>query len=95
VLPVTVPSHTPLMAEASRSFRQALGKAHLPAEAPSGVRLLSGIDGDTVFDVLAGADKLARQIQQTVDCGLPACSLAARPTLPRLLNSDRATRSLT
>ena len=37
VLPVTVPSHTPLMAEASRSFRQALGKAHLPAEAPSGV----------------------------------------------------------
>ena len=67
VLPVAVPSHTPLMAEASQSFRQALGKAHLSAEVPSGVRLLSGIDGDTVFDVRAGADKLARQIQQTVD----------------------------
>jgi [acyl-carrier-protein] S-malonyltransferase len=64
------------MAEASRSFRQALGKAHLPAEAPSGVRLLSGIDGDTVFDVLAGADKLARQIQQTVDWA--ACMQSCR-----------------
>src|SRR6202042_780515 len=32
VLPVAVPSHTPLLAEASHSFRQALGKAHLPAE---------------------------------------------------------------
>jgi [acyl-carrier-protein] S-malonyltransferase len=76
VLPVAVPSHTPLLAEASRSFRQALGKAHLPAEAPSDVRLLSGIDGDTVFDVLAGADKLARQIQQTVDWA--ACMQSCR-----------------
>jgi [acyl-carrier-protein] S-malonyltransferase len=67
MLPVVVPSHTPLLAEACHSFRQALGKAHLPAEVPSGVRLLSGIDGDTVFDVRAGADKLVRQIQQTVD----------------------------
>jgi [acyl-carrier-protein] S-malonyltransferase len=67
MLPVAVPSHTPLLAEASHSFRQALGKARLPAEVPPGVRLLSGIDGDTVFDVVAGADKLARQIQQTVD----------------------------
>jgi [acyl-carrier-protein] S-malonyltransferase len=67
VLPVAVPSHTPLLAEASHSFRQALDKAHLPAELPSDVRLLSGIDGDTVFDVRTGADKLARQIQQTVD----------------------------
>jgi [acyl-carrier-protein] S-malonyltransferase len=55
------------MAEASHSFRQALDKVHLPAEVPPGVRLLSGIDGGTVFDVSAGADKLARQIQQTVD----------------------------
>src|ERR1700722_6484763 len=30
VLPVAVPSHTPLLAEASASFRQALAKAHLP-----------------------------------------------------------------
>jgi [acyl-carrier-protein] S-malonyltransferase len=76
VLPVTVPSHTPLLAEASRSFRRALDRAHLPAEVPSGVRLLSGIDGDTVFDVRAGADKLARQIQQTVDWA--ACMQSCR-----------------
>jgi [acyl-carrier-protein] S-malonyltransferase len=67
ILPVTVPSHTPLMAKASDQFRQALAKAPLPAEMPAGVRLLSGIDGDTVFDVHSGVDKLARQIQQTVD----------------------------
>jgi [acyl-carrier-protein] S-malonyltransferase len=67
MLAVAVPSHTPLLANASDRFRQALTKAHLPAEMPSGVRLLSGIDGAAVFDVRAGADKLARQIQQTVD----------------------------
>ena len=76
VLPVAVASHTPLLAEASRSFRQALDRAHLPAEVPSGVRLLSGIDGDTVFDVRTGADKLARQIQQTVDWA--ACMQSCR-----------------
>jgi [acyl-carrier-protein] S-malonyltransferase len=76
VLPVAVPSHTPLLAEASRSFRQALDRARLPAEVPLGVRLLSGIDGDTVFDVRTGADKLARQIQQTVDWA--ACMQSCR-----------------
>ncbi len=67
MLPVAVPAHTPLLADASDRFRQALAKAHLAAEIPSDVRLLSGIDGATLFDVQAGADKLARQIQQTVD----------------------------
>jgi [acyl-carrier-protein] S-malonyltransferase len=67
MLPVAVSAHTPLLADASDRFRQALAKVHLAAEMPSGVRLLSGIDGATVFDVQAGADKLARQIQQTVD----------------------------
>jgi [acyl-carrier-protein] S-malonyltransferase len=76
VLPVAVPSHTPLLAEASRSFRQALDRARLPAQVPLGVRLLSGIDGDTVFDVRTGADKLARQIQQTVDWA--ACMQSCR-----------------
>jgi [acyl-carrier-protein] S-malonyltransferase len=76
VLPVAVPSHTPLLAVASDRFRQALANARLPAEVPSGVRLLSGIDGDTVFDVRAGADKLARQIQQTVDWA--ACMQSCR-----------------
>jgi [acyl-carrier-protein] S-malonyltransferase len=67
MLPVAVPSHTPLLAEATNEFRQALAKAQLPAGVPSDVRLLSGIDGDTVFDVHMGAEKLARQIEQTVD----------------------------
>jgi [acyl-carrier-protein] S-malonyltransferase len=67
MLQVAVPSHTPLLAEASEEFRQALFNAHLHEEVPPDVRLLSGIDGDTVFDVHMGADKLARQIQQTVD----------------------------
>jgi [acyl-carrier-protein] S-malonyltransferase len=66
-LPVAVPAHTPLLAAASDRFRQALAKACLPAEMPADVRLLSGIDGAAIFDVHAGADKLARQIKQTVD----------------------------
>ena len=67
MLPVAVPSHTPLLAEASEEFRQALFNAQLPMRVPSDVRLLSGIDGDTVFDVHTGVEKLARQIEQTVD----------------------------
>jgi [acyl-carrier-protein] S-malonyltransferase len=67
MLPVAVPAHTPLLAAASDRFRQALAKACLPAEMPADVRLLSGIDGAAIFDVHAGADKLARQIRQTVD----------------------------
>lgn len=67
MLPVAVPSHTSLLAEASEEFRQVLAKAQLPASVPSDIRLLSGIDGDTVFDVHMGAEKLARQIEQTVD----------------------------
>lgn len=67
MLPVAAPAHTPLLAAASDRFRQALARAHLPAKVPADVRLLSGIDGAAVFDVHAGADKLARQIKQTVD----------------------------
>ena len=67
ILPVAIASHTPLLANASDQFRQALTRAHLPAEMPVDVRLLSGIDGAAVFDVQAGAHKLARQIKQTVD----------------------------
>jgi [acyl-carrier-protein] S-malonyltransferase len=76
ILPVAVASHTPLLAGASDRFRQALSRAHLPAAVPAGVRLLSGIDGASVFDVRAGAEKLARQIQQTVDWA--ACMEACR-----------------
>jgi len=76
IVPVVVPSHTPLMAKASDQFRHALANAHLPAEMPEGIRLLSGIDGDAVFNVQAGADKLARQIQQTVEWA--ACMRSCR-----------------
>jgi [acyl-carrier-protein] S-malonyltransferase len=76
MLPVAVPSHTPLLAEASEEFRQALFKAHLPQQMPPDVRLLSGIDGDTVFDVHMGAEKLARQIEQTVNWA--ACMVSCR-----------------
>jgi [acyl-carrier-protein] S-malonyltransferase len=76
MLPVAVPAHTPLLAAARDRFRQALAKVRLPAEVPADIRLLSGIDGDAVFDVRAGADKLARQIQQTVDWA--ACMQSCR-----------------
>ena len=66
-LAVAVASHTPLLAAASDRFRQDLAGAQLAREIPRDVRLLSGIDGAAVFDVQAGADKLARQIGQTID----------------------------
>ncbi len=67
MLAVEVASHTPLLAAASDRFRQDLAGAHLAREVPPERRLLSGIDGAPVFDVKTGADKLARQIRQTVD----------------------------
>ena len=76
MLPVAVAAHTPLLAAASDTFRQAMTRAHLPAEMPVDVRLLSGIDGAAVFDMRAGADKLARQIKQTVDWA--ACMQSCR-----------------
>ncbi len=67
MIPVAVASHTPLLHQASERFRDALASAHVAGEVPSGVRLLSGIDGEAVFDVSAGLDKLALQIRHTVD----------------------------
>ncbi|WP_026440757.1 acyltransferase domain-containing protein [Acidocella facilis] len=67
LLPVAVASHTPLLATASRIFGEKLAAAPIRDGLPEGIRLLSGIDGAPVFDVAAGAAKLARQIQQTVD----------------------------
>ena len=67
MLPVAVASHTPLLAEASAAFRTCLAAAAVCSNLPQGIRLLSGIDGAAVFDVPGGEDKLARQIQQTVD----------------------------
>ena len=76
MLPVAVASHTPLLQRASERFRDALASAHAAGEVPSGVRLLSGIDGQAVFEVSAGLDKLALQIRQTIDWG--ACMETCR-----------------
>lgn len=62
---VGVASHTPLLRDAAEQFGaylQGLGAT----KAPDG-RLLSGIDGDAVYDVQDGLAKLARQIAQTIE----------------------------
>lgn len=72
---VNVASHTARLTAASTAFRKILDQA-LTARAPApGIRLLSGIDGSTVFDVRAGLDKLAAQISHTVQWAacLDAC----------------------
>jgi [acyl-carrier-protein] S-malonyltransferase len=75
-LPVAVPAHSPLLATAADSFATELETLTLLSEIPSGVRLLSGIDGATVFVPRAGIEKLARQIRQTVNWA--ACMASCR-----------------
>jgi [acyl-carrier-protein] S-malonyltransferase len=65
-LKVALPSHTPLLGKATERFRATLREAS-PRLPRAGYRLLSGIDGDTVQDMEAGVDKLARQISTTID----------------------------
>ena len=75
LLPVEVPSHTPLLAGAAQRFEAVLRKEPLASRA-LGDRLLSGIDGAPVFDLDDGLGKLARQIAQPVDWA--ACMEACR-----------------
>jgi [acyl-carrier-protein] S-malonyltransferase len=63
---VTVPSHTKLLAHAMEPFRAALLEA-APRWPSVMYRLLSGIDGATVYDLETGCDKLVRQICTPVD----------------------------
>ena len=58
---VTVPSHTRLMAAAVEPFSNAL-RERAPRLPHGSYRLLSGIDGSTVWDMETGCEKLARQI---------------------------------
>ena len=60
-LRVSIPSHTKLMVGAVEPFRAALREIAPKPLRPT-LRLLSGIDGDTVSDLEKGCDKLARQI---------------------------------
>ncbi|MBD8907977.1 acyltransferase domain-containing protein [Methylorubrum zatmanii] len=75
ILAVRTPSHTPLLREASQSFENALAEEQLQRPARAAPRLISGLDGDPVFDGRAGLVKLARQISQTIDWAacLEAC----------------------
>jgi [acyl-carrier-protein] S-malonyltransferase len=65
-LPVAVPSHIPLLREATEQFRAVL-RAASPRLPPAGYRLLSGIDGGTIHDIETGLNKLARRISTTID----------------------------
>ena len=58
---VTVPSHTGLMAAAVEPFGNAL-REMAPRLPHGGYRLLSGIDGNTVWDMETGGEKLARAL---------------------------------
>lgn len=66
VLQVAVPSHTPLLAEATPRLAQILREAS-PAKPPLRYRVLTGIDGNTIWDVPDAIEKLANQISHTVD----------------------------
>ena len=76
LLRVSVASHTPLLQQASQEFGRALRSQKLPDNMPSGIRLLSSIDGSPVFALSEGIEKLAQQIQQTVEWA--ACMEACR-----------------
>jgi [acyl-carrier-protein] S-malonyltransferase len=80
-LPVAVPSHTPLLRQATEQFRAVLREASPPLPS-AGYRLLSGIDGDTIYDMETGIDKLARQISTTIDWAacLESCRSAGAET---------------
>lgn len=82
ILPVHIASHTPRLAQASARFGAMLAKLKLPT-APSEGRLISGIDGASVFDTGDGLRKLARQLSEPVDwqACLEACRAAGAETI--------------
>lgn len=65
-IPVKVPSHTYLLANASVAFDRALADVHLQAARQPRVRLFSGIDGDPVLDAGNDLHKLALQISHPI-----------------------------
>ncbi|WP_312861741.1 acyltransferase domain-containing protein [Segnochrobactrum spirostomi] len=66
ILPVAVPSHTAWLAAAVEPFRVALD-AEGPRLPGGRIRLLSGLDGRTVWTLADGVLKLAAQIAQPID----------------------------
>jgi len=65
-IPVKVPSHTYLLADAAAAFDRALADVHLQTVRLPKVRLFSGIDGDPVFDAGNDIHKLALQIAHPI-----------------------------
>lgn len=63
-LPVHVPAHTPLLAEASSAFADKLTKAGLTAPQ---LPLLAGIDARLVRDAVVAQHSLAAQLSQTIE----------------------------
>lgn len=66
LLPVAVPSHTPVLKAATDAFAEVLGRAK-PKGPGRGYRVLAGVDGDTLWSAEEGIDKLSRQICTTID----------------------------
>jgi len=65
-IPVKVPSHTYLLANASVAFDRVLADVHLQTARQPRVRLFSGIDGDPVLDAANDLHKLALQISHPI-----------------------------
>jgi len=86
MLPVAVAAHTPFLAEASRQFGFALARAKPRPQVARGVRLLTGIDGEAVFDVREAVGKLAEQLSRTLNWAacLDACRAAGVKTVLEL-----------
>jgi [acyl-carrier-protein] S-malonyltransferase len=84
-LPVAVPAHTSLLSKAPEQFLAVLREAS-PRLPRAEYRLLSGIDGNTIHDIEAGIDKLARQISTTIDWAacVESCRSAGAETVLEL-----------
>ncbi|MET3650559.1 malonate decarboxylase subunit epsilon [Dyella japonica] len=65
-IPVKVPSHTYLLADASSAFGGALADIRLQTGRQPRARLFSGIDGDPVLDASRDLNKLALQISHPI-----------------------------
>lgn len=85
MLPVAVPSHTPLMHDAVAPFLAAL-RAASPRRPEAGLRLLSGIDAEPVTNADDGCRKLAAQIAAPIDWAgcVQSCREAGARTLLEL-----------
>lgn len=86
ILAVHVPSHTPLLKEASGLFGTLLAGACSAAPDLGAPRLVAGLDGAPVLDAAVGLRKLARQLSETIDWSacLDACREAGARTVLEL-----------